>query len=188
MADFPPDEVTPTAQSEEEVCRGRRVSLRRLKISYGGSIFYADKVAFGSSVVVLPVLDDGRVLLIKQWRAAVGDWVIEAPAGRIEPGETPEKAAARELEEETGFRASRLERLYSAYVSPGYSDELQYAFVAHGLTPTRQSLEEDEVIRQAPMRPEDYLSLASSAHSDLKTMAVITLYLGYKSMSSPRRL
>lgn len=177
MAYVAPDEVTPRVESEEELCRGRRVSLRRLRVRSGGANFDADKVSFGSSVVVLPVLDDGRVLLIRQWRAAVGGWVIEAPAGRVEQGESPEQAAARELEEETGYRASRLEPLYSAYVSPGYSDEVQFAFIAYGLTPTRQSLEEDEIIRLAPMKPEEYLAQASGDRLDLKTVALVALYL-----------
>ena len=180
MAHGAPDEVTPRVELEEELCRGRRVSLRRLRVRHGETAFDADKVSFGSSVVILPVLDDGRVLLIRQWRAAVGGWVIEAPAGRVEEGETPEHAALRELEEETGYRASRLEPLYAAYVTPGYSDEVQYAFIAYGLTPTRQSLEEDEIIRLAPMRPEEYLAHASGERLDLKTVALVALYLSLR--------
>ena len=178
MAGVPPAEVSPSVESEEEVCRGRRVSLRRLRVRYGAAAFEADKVAFGQSVVVLPVMDDGRVLLIRQWRAAVGGWVLEAPAGRVEPGETPEQAAARELEEETGYRASRLVRLYTAYVSPGYSDEVQHGFVAYGLVRTRQSPEPDEVIRLAPVRPEEYLSSLAGGVADVKTVALVALYLG----------
>ncbi len=184
MAGVPPAEVSPSVESEEELCRGRRVSLRRLTVRYGPSSFEADKVAFGSSVVILPLLDDGRALLLRQWRAAVGGWVLEAPAGRIEPGETPEEAAGRELEEETGYRASRLVRLYSAYVSPGYSDEVQHGFLAYGLYRSRQALEPDEVIRLAPMRPEEYLAGLSSGPADVKTLVLISLYLMERAKAS----
>ncbi|MGC9071914.1 MAG: NUDIX hydrolase [Acidilobus sp.] len=175
MADVPP-QVSPRVTSEREICRGKRVVLRRLSVSYGSATFEADRVAFGPSVVILPVLEDGRVLLIRQWRAAVNGWVLEAPAGRMEPGEAPEEAARRELEEETGYRAARLERMYSAYVSPGYSDEVQHAFIATGLSRARQALEPDEVIRLAPMTVGEYLSAASSGTVDLKTLALVLLY------------
>ena len=167
----------PETLGERELCRGRRVSLRSVSFRYGPSTFEADRVSFGSSVVILPVLDDGRVVLVRQWRPAVGSWVLEAPAGRVEPGEEPAQAAERELEEETGYSASRLEELYSSYVSPGYSDEVQYAYLARGLRRVGARPEEDEVIRVVEVDPREYLSQASVGVADLKTVALVALYL-----------
>jgi ADP-ribose pyrophosphatase len=167
----------PEPLGERELCRGRRVSLRSVSFRYGSSTFEADRVSFGSSVVILPVLDDGRVVLVRQWRPAVGSWVLEAPAGRVEPGEEPAQAAERELEEETGYAASRLEELYSSYVSPGYSDEVQYAYLATGLRRVGAKPEEDEVIRVVEVDPLEYLSQASVGVADLKTVTLVALYL-----------
>lgn len=167
----------PQALGVRELCRGRRVSLSLVSFEYGGSRFEADRVSFGSSVVVLPVTDDGRLVLEEQWRPAVNAWVLEAPAGRVEEGESPEAAAQRELEEETGYRAARLVRVYTAYVSPGYSDEVQHGFIAMGLTRTEQRLEPDEVIRLRYVRPEEYLDEASEGVADVKTLAVVLSYL-----------
>ncbi len=122
-------------------------------------------------------MDDGRVVLVRQWRAAVSAWVLEAPAGRVEPGESPEQAALRELEEETGLRARRLERAYSAYVSPGYSDEVQHAFIAYSLERSRQALEEDEVLNLVYVRPEEYLASVTQGVADAKTVALVSYYL-----------
>jgi ADP-ribose pyrophosphatase len=93
------------------------------------------------SVAALPVLDDGRVVLIRQYRYAVDERVWEIPAGRIDPGETPAQGARRELEEEVGYAAARLEPLSTFYTTPGFCDERMHLFRASGL-------------RQVPARPE----------------------------------
>ncbi|ADL18456.1 NUDIX hydrolase [Acidilobus saccharovorans 345-15] len=166
----------PRLSSSEELCSGARVRLERVRFSYNGREFDADRVTFGLSVAVLPVLEDGRVILERQWRPATGSWVLEAPAGRVERGETPEEAAMRELEEETGYRASRLTKVYEAYVSPGYSDEVQHGYIAEGLTRVGQRLEPDEVISLAFMRPEEALGQAR----DLKTIALLEAYVNLR--------
>lgn len=89
------------------------------------------------SVIVLPVTVDDDVLLIRQYRYAVDERVIELPAGLIDPGEEPETAARRELEEETGYEAGDVALLGSAYVSPGYTRELSHFYVATGCLETR---------------------------------------------------
>ncbi|MGC9112918.1 NUDIX hydrolase [Acidilobus sp.] len=166
----------PRLSSSEELCSGARVRLERVRFSYNGREFDADRVIFGLSVAVLPVLEDGRVILERQWRPATGSWVLEVPAGRVERGESPEEAAVRELEEETGYRASRLTKVYEAYVSPGYSDEVQHGYIAEGLTRVGQRLEPDEVIRLAFMRPEEALGQAR----DLKTIALLEAYVNLR--------
>jgi ADP-ribose pyrophosphatase len=163
----------PRLTSREALCSGVRVRLEELRFSYNGAEFRADRVAFGSSVAVLPVLDDGSVILERQWRPAINSWVLEAPAGRIEEGETPEEAARRELEEETGYKASRLTKAYEAYVSPGYSDEVQHGFIAEGLSRVGQRLDPGEVIRLVTLRPEE---VARAEVHDLKTLLLLSIY------------
>jgi ADP-ribose pyrophosphatase len=97
--------------------------------------------------VVVPVDDRGRVLLIRQHRYATGQESLEAPAGGIDPGESPEACARRELEEETGYRAGRLDPLGAFYTSDGISNELAHLFIARDLEPGVINLQEGEAIR-----------------------------------------
>jgi len=87
-------------------------------------------IRFARTVSVLPVSRSGEIILERQFRSAVGDWVIEAPAGKIDPGETPVRAAQREIEEEIGWRVCSCRPLFEGWVSCGYSDEYMYYFIA----------------------------------------------------------
>lgn len=98
------------------------------------------------SVVVVPALGPTHLLLIRQYRYAAGEALWELPAGALEPGEDPEPAAYRELEEETGYRAGSMELLAQFYPTPGFCTERMWLFLAGGLEPTRQSLDADEAI------------------------------------------
>jgi ADP-ribose pyrophosphatase len=86
------------------------------------------------AVVIVPLLADGRVCLIRQWRVAVKETLIELPAGTLEPNEPPIVTAERELIEETGYRAESIEPLHEFYLSPGILDEKMHLFLATGLT------------------------------------------------------
>jgi ADP-ribose pyrophosphatase len=94
----------------------------------------------------LPLFEDGRVALVKQWRYPLGRYSLEIAAGRIEPGHTPEQTASRELEEELGYRARRLEKIGEFNVAPGYCEERIYVYLATGLEKSEQNLDEDEEI------------------------------------------
>jgi ADP-ribose pyrophosphatase len=98
------------------------------------------------AAVVLAELPDGRLVLEEVFRHAAGGWMVEAPAGTLDKGETPEACAARELEEETGYRAGRLRFLASWYPSPGIFDETMHLFHATELAPSKAALEEDEFV------------------------------------------
>jgi ADP-ribose pyrophosphatase len=104
----------------------------------------------GASAVV-PFLSDDEVLLIQQYRHAAGGTIWEVPAGKLDPGEAPEVCAARELEEETGYRAGEIVSLGSILTTPGFTDERIHLFEASGLTLATQSLDSDEVIELVPM-------------------------------------
>lgn len=98
------------------------------------------------AVLVVPVLDATRVVMIRNHRVAVAERLWEFPAGKLERGEDPAHAAARELEEETGYRAGRIRKLGEFFTSPGFTDELMRVFAAEDLTHVGQRLELDEDI------------------------------------------
>jgi ADP-ribose pyrophosphatase len=110
----------------------------------------------GASAVV-PFLDppglaDPRVVLIRQFRHAADGFIWEVPAGRLDAGESPESCAERELEEETGMRALRLERLTTIYTTPGFTDERIHLFLAEGLEPGAEHREADEFMELHTLR------------------------------------
>jgi ADP-ribose diphosphatase len=145
-----------------------RISSRRV---YSGKVISVDvdSVRFPNDLVgelemvrhpgasaVVPFLDpldspDPRILLIRQYRYAANGYVHEIPAGRLDPGETPEDCAARELREETGYSASDLIRLTTFYTTPGFTDEQIHLFAASGLTEGNSRVEADEVLDLAPV-------------------------------------
>ena len=99
----------------------------------------------GASAVV-PMRDDGRVVMIRQYRHAAGGMIYEIPAGRLDPGEDPLDCAKRELAEEAGQLAAQWDRLGAVFTTPGFTDEKIYLFLARKLTAVAQALEHDEVI------------------------------------------
>ena len=101
------------------------------------------------SVAALPVHDDGRIVLVRQYRYAVRDQVWELPAGRLDPGEPPEEGARRELEEEVGLHARSLEPLLTFWVTPGFCDEVMHLYRATSLESIPPRPEEDESIEAA---------------------------------------
>jgi ADP-ribose pyrophosphatase len=103
------------------------------------------------AAAVVPIKDDGTVVLIRQFRHAAGGFIYEIPAGKLSPGEEPLQCAARELEEEIGYRASSFELLSSIFTAPGFADEVIHVYKATGLTKGRQQLDRDEVLEVVEM-------------------------------------
>ncbi len=117
-----------------------RVRLRN------GRVSELEVVRHPGAVAIAAMTPDGDVLLVRQFRYATGDWLLEVPAGKLDPGEEPAAAAVRELEEETGYRAGRLEPLGWVWTTPGFSNETIRLYLALDLEPARQALEDDEVL------------------------------------------
>lgn len=120
-----------------------------------GSTGQLEMIRHPGASAVVPLLDDltapdPRVLLIRQFRHAADGVIWEIPAGRLDPGERPEDCARRELEEETGMRAGRLEALTTIYTTPGFTDERIHLFLATALTPGPHRREADEFVELRP--------------------------------------
>ena len=137
---------------EEVLCRGKRFSLKRLTIEFRGERFHRDILEHTGSVAVLPVLEDGTtVVLLRQWRPGCRCWLLEAPAGTIEPGEKPEETARRELLEEAGLEALELVHLGITYPSPGTSSEKMHLYFARARQASQPRPERDEILETLRM-------------------------------------
>ncbi len=110
-----------------------------------------DLLRHPGAAAVVPFLDDETVLMIRQYRFATGGEILEVPAGKLDPGEAPEVCAVRELEEETGYRAGRVEKLGAIWTTPGFTDEIIHLYAAFDLRQTEQNLQPDEVIALVPI-------------------------------------
>jgi ADP-ribose pyrophosphatase len=129
------------------------------------------------AVTILPLLDDGRICLLRNYRLAVGRTLIELPAGTLEPGEEPAQAAERELAEETGYRASRFDHLVDFWMSPGILRERMHLFLATGLSSGASRHEPGEEIEPFLVTWDEALELADGGRiEDAKSLAGILYY------------
>lgn len=132
--------------------RGAKFDLEVVElVGESGRKIEREVVRHPGAVVILPLREDDRVVLIKNDRPSLGRAIFELPAGTLEPPEAPVACAARELAEETGYKAATLSHLGRFYSSPGMSDELMWAYMATGLEHVGQSLEEDERLTVCPV-------------------------------------
>lgn len=135
-------------------------------------------VVHPGAVALVPVLDDGRVVLIRNERFAVGRTLLEVPAGTLGPGEPPIECAARELREETGYVATTLEPLATFFTAPGFCTEAMHVFVATGLEHVGQALEPTEHIEPVLLTREAIEShLDDGTIEDAKTLAALMLWM-----------
>ena len=142
-----------------------------------GQVFTRDVVVHPGAVAILPVLDEHRMVLIHNHRAPVGRELLELPAGTLEPDETAETCARRELEEETGYRAAKIEPLCEFYTTPGICTEWMQVFLATELTKTEQRLQGNEQIRVAITDiSEVRRMLQDGAIQDGKTIAALGIF------------
>jgi nudix-type nucleoside diphosphatase (YffH/AdpP family) len=137
------------------IYQGRVVSVweHRVRLQGKGTETLREVVEHAPSVTVVPLDAQGNVILVRQFRLPARQVLLEFPAGTVEEGETPEQAAARELEEETGYRARRLVRLGGFWISPGYCSEYMHAYLALDLEPgaVHQEADEDITVERVPL-------------------------------------
>lgn len=129
----------------EVLFEGKVISLRVEDVKLpDGQTAKRELVKHPGAVAILPITDDGQLILVKQYRKALERTLVEIPAGKIEQGEAPEVTAVRELEEETGFAAKELTFIQSFATSPGFADEIIHFYVARQLTKVENPLAGDE--------------------------------------------
>ncbi len=149
-------------------------------VDVGGDVVERDLLVHPGAVVIVPVLDDGRILMVYQYRIGPRDWLYELPAGTIEEGEEPLETARRELVEETGYEAAELVKLFEMYSSPGTSTEVLHVFLARGLRYVGERPERYEAIRTVAVTLDEALEMVrSGVIRDAKTIAALLYYYVY---------
>ncbi len=154
------------------------VKLRLDTFRVNGKIFTKEVVEHNASVGIIPITNNGEIVLIKQYRHAVDEYLIEIPAGKIENEENPIEAAKRELEEETGYRGE-LTPLTQCYLAPGYDTEMMYLLIAKNICKADNSLlkDDDENISNMIVKLDDALCYCFNGYiRDCKTITAILLY------------
>jgi ADP-ribose pyrophosphatase len=178
-----PKEKTGTAKilKSETVYTGRVFGVRRDEVIEPSGVHATREViTHPGSVVVLPVLPDKRIVLVRQYRHATRRYLWELVAGRIDNGESPKKAAARELIEETGYRAKKFTVFLDVFPTPGFLEERMYILLAEGVTPGQAHPEEDEKIEARAYTSKELESLIHKGKiRDAKTIAGVLFYLRF---------
>lgn len=162
----------------ETLYKGKVFSVRQDRIAEpGGVIATRDIVVHRGSVVLLPIFPDGSILLVRQYRHALGAFLWELVAGRLEAGESRAAAARRELIEETGYTARGVKQILELFPSPGFVTERMWIFAATGLRPGRAQPEEDERIapKKFSLSALEKMIRRGSLH-DAKSVAAILFY------------
>lgn len=165
----------------EVVFEGRVFGVRRDRVREpGGAVVTREVVTHSGSVVLLPVFPDGRILLVRQYRHAIGTALWELVAGRIERGETALASARRELVEETGYTVRRMEKLLDVFPTPGFVSERMIVYLAAGLRPGVAQPEGDEniVTRKFSVRELERM-IRSGKLRDAKSIAAILYYVRF---------
>jgi ADP-ribose pyrophosphatase len=167
--------------SSKIVFKGKVFSVRRDEvIEPSGVRATRDMIAHSGSVVVMPVLDDGKIVLIRQYRYAARQYLWELVAGRIDPGENVKQAAVRELIEETGLRAKKMRQFLEFWPSPGFLEEKMFVLLAQGVTQGEAHPEEDERIEaKAFSRAELKKMLQNGTLRDAKTISSLLYYFQF---------
>lgn len=162
----------------EILLRARRFAVvRKSYATPDGRLHQREVIEHPGAVTILPLLDDDRICLIRNYRVAVGETLIELPAGTLEPGEDPAETARRELEEETGYRAGSVTRLCDFFMSPGILRERMFVFLASELQPGEPRLEGGEQIEAMPVRWDEAMQLVATGQiHDAKTLAALLWY------------
>ena len=174
--------------SSRRVYSGKIISLDVDEVRFpNGRIGELEMIRHSGASAVVPLMDAGKanpeVVLIRQYRYAASCYLYEIPAGRLDPNESPEECAGRELREETGYSAARLRRLTTIYTTPGFTDEQIHLFVAEGLTNGVATPEADEFVELHPIPLVQAVAMVHSGEIvDAKT--AIGLLLAYASHGS----
>jgi ADP-ribose pyrophosphatase len=165
-------ELMPEILTSTPIYQGRIFDVRIDDVRNGEDEYKREVVVHRGSAVIVPVFEDKTVAMVRQYRHAAAEYLLEIPAGSLDKGETsPEACAHRELEEEIGVVADLLEEIASFYVSPGFLTEKMFVYLATGLTKTEQNLEIDEILEvERHSFAEAFDMIRSGGIQDAKTM------------------
>lgn len=172
--------MTPKPQPQiiasEEIFRGRVFDVTVDTIREGETTYKREVVHHPGSAVIIPAFPDGTVALVRQYRHPAVRYLLEVPAGTLNRGERPEEGAARELEEELGFVAGKMEKLCEFFVSPGFCEEKMWLYLATEMAPTAQRLEDDELLDVVRMPLRQALEMITAGEiEDAKTIIGLML-------------
>jgi ADP-ribose pyrophosphatase len=171
-------DLTEKLKSSEKVYHGRLLQIYRdiVTLSHGAEEI-REVMRHPGAAVIVPYLGDGRYVLVRQFRHALGRETLEFPAGRLDPGEDPENCARRELAEETGYQARRWRKLFSTHPAPGYTDELLHIYLAQELTAGPNHPDDDEQLLAIELTSVQLVHKFQTGEiTDSKTVAAI-LYM-----------
>ena len=179
-----PHKELPKIIDSEKVFEGRVFNVTVDTVSEGDQTYKREVVHHSGSAVIIPIHDDGTVVLVRQYRHPAVRYLLEAPAGTLAERERPEVGAARELEEELGLVAERLEKLSEFFVSPGFLEEKMWVFLATELSEGKQRLDDDEFLDIVRLPIAEALEMITSGEiQDAKT--IIGLMLAAPRVGSP---
>ncbi len=166
----------PQIVESQEIFRGRVFEVTVDTVREGDITYKREVVHHPGSAVIIPAFPDGTVALVRQYRHPAVRYLLEAPAGTLNRGERPEEGAARELEEELGFVAGKLEKLSEFFVSPGFCEEKMWLYLATEMMPTTQRLEEDELLDVVRLPLQQALEMITDGEiEDAKTIIGLML-------------
>ncbi|MBI1375758.1 MAG: NUDIX domain-containing protein [Phycisphaera sp.] len=170
-----------TESNERRVLTSEKFAVDLVPVTLNdGRVVDKHRITHPGAVIILPVLDDGRVVMIRNFRYSVGRELWELPAGTLEVGEDPALCAGRELIEEAGYEASSIEPISAFFTMPGLCTERMHAYVARGLTHVGQALEENEHIEVEIVTMDDALAMIRDGRiEDGKTIATLLMHHVY---------
>lgn len=163
--------------NSERLFEGKVINLRRDTVFLpNGRTGTREVVEHPGAVAVVPVTKEGNIILVRQFRHPIQQIMLEVPAGKLDPGESPECCAVRELAEETGFRANKLRKLTSMYTTPGFSNEIIHVYLAEDLVESDMQPDDDEFIHTEVFTPTQLREMISCGElCDAKSL--VALYL-----------
>lgn len=168
--------MKPEVLSSETIYKGRVFDISISEIRENDAVYKREIINHHGSAVIIPIFADKTTALVRQYRHAAQEYLLEIPAGTLAPGEDAAIGAARELEEEIGVTAKNIEKLTEFYVSPGFLTEKMNLFIATDLTETAQNLDEDEFLSIERMTfDEAFEKIRSNEIKDAKTMIGLIL-------------
>ena len=168
--------------NRREIYKGSIFDLAQYTVQLpNGKEAIRDIIEHGGAAVIIPVTDKGEIVMVSQYRNGAKKVLLELPAGKLDPGEDPEKCALRELEEETGYRATRIRHLIKMHPVAAYCTEMIHMYLAEGLVPGTANPDADEFVEVSAYPLQDVLDMVINGEIlDMKTMLGVLFYSSIK--------